>query len=189
MKALADLLFESRMLKDLPRSGYPFLGNGRESVAEHVYSASMIALVMSRLQPGIDALRLISMCLVHDLAEARTGDLNYVQRRYVSAAESAALSDALAAVPFGDDLKALVDEFNAGRSHEARLARDADQLSFILELKTLSDRGYRPADKWLPYVLNRLQTDLGRELAESIMATASDGWWMDGYTETTSPDP
>jgi putative hydrolase of HD superfamily len=45
MKRMADLLFEARMLKETPRSGFQFLGAGRESVAEHVYSATFIAYV------------------------------------------------------------------------------------------------------------------------------------------------
>ena len=83
MKRIADLLFEARMLKEIPRSGLHFLGAGRESVAEHVYSTTFIAYVMSRLNPEVDGLKLISMCIVHDLAEARIGDLNSVQKAYV----------------------------------------------------------------------------------------------------------
>jgi putative hydrolase of HD superfamily len=36
MKRIADLLFEARILKEIPRSGFHFLGVGRESIAEHV---------------------------------------------------------------------------------------------------------------------------------------------------------
>src|SRR5512139_2153950 len=61
MKRIADLLFEARMLKEIPRSGFQFLGAGRESVAEHVYAAAFIAYVMTQLHPDVDALKLISM--------------------------------------------------------------------------------------------------------------------------------
>jgi putative hydrolase of HD superfamily len=84
MKNIAKLLFEAKMLKEIPRSGFHFLGSGKESIAEHTFSTVFIAYVMSQLEPKVKALKLISMCLVHDLPEARIGDLNTVQKKYVS---------------------------------------------------------------------------------------------------------
>jgi putative hydrolase of HD superfamily len=179
MKRVADLLFEARMLKETPRSGFQFLGAGRESVAEHVYSTTFIAYVMTQLEPGIDALKLVSLCLVHDLPEARTGDLNYVHKAYVKADEPRAVADMVRGLPFGARLKALIEEYLAGESREARLARDADQISLILELKELEEIGYRPPQDWLPHVLERLQTETGKALAAAIMATRRDAWWWD----------
>ena len=163
--SIADLLFEAKILKNIPRSGFHFLGAGKESVAEHVFITTFIAYVMSKIVPDIDALRLITMCLVHDLTEARTGDLNYVQKKYVSAEENRALKDATRDIPFADSLSDLLYEFNEGKSAEAKLARDADQLSLVLELKSLIDIGYKPPEKWLPFVLDRLKTKTGKKLS------------------------
>ena len=71
MKNIVNLLFTANILKDIPRSGYHFLGAGKESVAEHSFSVSFIAFVMSQMEPDVDALRLIAMSLVHDLPEAK----------------------------------------------------------------------------------------------------------------------
>jgi len=177
MKRMADLLFEARMLKEIPRSGFQFLGAGRESVAEHVYSTTFIAYVMTQLEPGVDALKLISLCLVHDLPEARIGDLNSVNKAYVRADEPRAVADMVSELPFGAQLKDLIEEYHAGESREARLARDADQISLILELKDLDEIGYRPPQDWLPHVLNRLRTETGKTLAAAVMATRRDAWW------------
>jgi len=38
MDSIADFLFEVGMLSRTPRSGYQFLGSGRESVAEHIFT-------------------------------------------------------------------------------------------------------------------------------------------------------
>lgn len=178
MQSIARFLFEAAFLKNIPRSGYQFLGVGDESVAEHTFVATCIAFVMAELDPEVDPARLIRMCLVHDLHETRTGDLNHVQKKYVRAAETQALADVASDLPCGPALKALVDEFNAGTSREARLARDADQLAFVLHLKQLADLGYLPPHKWLPHVTARLQTPLGRRLAAEILETASDAWWL-----------
>ena len=96
MKNIINLLFEARKLKDIPRSGYHFLEAGKETVAEHSFMTAFIAFVLARTHPDIDANRLVQMCLIHDLPEARTGDLNYVQKKYVSADENRALGDTVA---------------------------------------------------------------------------------------------
>ena len=121
MKKIANLLFEAKILKEIPRSGYHFLGVGKESVAEHSFCTTFIAYVMSQMEPGIDALKLISMCLLHDLAEARIGDLNTVHKKYVIADESAALEDTFRGLPFGRNMMELVREYNDGSSPEAEL--------------------------------------------------------------------
>ena len=146
MKHIANLLFEAKILKEIPRSGFHFLGAGKESIAEHTFSTTFIAYVMAQLNPEIDALKLITMCLLHDLPEARIGDLNTVNKTYVAADEASALKDTTRHLPFGSSLIGLIEEFNENRSAEAQLAHDADQLALILELKNLSDIGYAPPD-------------------------------------------
>ncbi len=186
MKQLADLLFEANFLKKVPRSGFQFLGAGSESVAEHSFTAAFIALVMSRMVPEADSARLVAMCLVHDLPEARMGDLNYVQKQYVKADEAKALADGCGELPMGNEFRAWIEEFNQGTTVEARLANDADQLSLILELKTLSDIGYSPPGHWLPNVLKRLKTDTGRRLAAMIMESDHDHWWRKIFVDSNN---
>jgi putative hydrolases of HD superfamily len=186
MKNIANLLFKANLLKDIPRSGYHFLGAGKESVAEHSFSVSFIAFVMAQLEPDVDALKLIAMCLVHDLPEAKTGDLNYVQKKYVTADENKAVKHIVKDLPFGTKLSDLIAEFNARQTLESKLAHDADQLALILDLKALSDIGYKPPGKWIPFALKRLKTKTGQALSESIMETEWDAWWLENYID--SPD-
>jgi len=177
MQKIADLLFEARMLKEIPRSGFAYLGAGRESVAEHSFSTAFIAYVLTQLSPQVDAHRTICMCLLHDLPESRIGDLNTVNKNYVQVDEQKAFSDATRDLPFAPLWTQLMAEFNAGDSIEAKLARDADQIALILELKELQDIGYRPPADWLPNVLDRLQTETGRKVAQAVLGTKRDAWW------------
>lgn len=184
MKNIANLLFQANILKNIPRSGYHFLGAGKESVAEHSFSVSFIGFVMAQMEPDVDAFRLIAMCLVHDLPEAKTGDLNYVQKKYVTANENKALRHITKNLPFGTTLADLIMEFNERRSLESKLAHDADQLALILDLKALSDIGYDPPQKWLPFALNRLETKTGQAIAQNIMKTEWDAWWLENYVDS-----
>jgi putative hydrolase of HD superfamily len=183
MKSIANLLFEAKMLKDIPRAGFAFLGTGSESIAAHSFAAAFIGYVLSRMAEQVDSSRLISMCLVHDLPEARIGDLNYVNKQYVQPDEEKAVADLTRNLPFAEDLAGLIREFNEQATPEALLAHDADQLAFILDLKAAGDLGAKTPARWLKTVLRRLKTGIGRELAEAILRTEWDAWWREGYTE------
>jgi putative hydrolase of HD superfamily len=180
LKSIVNFFFELGMLKRTPRSGFQFLGSGQESVAEHIFRAALIGFTLARLDKGVDVFRVIRMCLFHDLPESRTGDLNYVNKQYVQAREDRAINDLARTLPFGEELEQLLSEFNEGESPEARLARDADQLDLILELKEHFDLGNRYAKDWIRHARRRLKTDLGRQLAAEIIETDSAAWWFEG---------
>ncbi len=183
MKEIAHLLFETRMLKDIDRSGYAFLGSGKESIAEHSFTTAFVCFTMAKLEPEVDSEKLMAMALVHDIPEARTGDHNYVHKKYNQVNEAKAVSHLAAGVAFGADIQDLINEFNLGETQEARLANDADQISFILELKKLKDTGAVSPEKWLPLVMGRLKTKTGKQMAQSIMETHWDEWWTREYSE------
>ena len=183
MQSIANFLFEVGMLKRTPRSGLQFLGSGCESVAEHAFRVTCIAYVLARLEPDADEARLIKLCLLHDLHEARTGDLNYMNKKYISADESLAVEHMTSSLPFGEDIRAAVQEFNSGETREAALANDADQLDLILMLKEQQDLGNKYASEWIDFVLKRLKTSTGQNLAEQILKTDSTHWWFEDKSD------
>ncbi|CCK79498.1 HD domain-containing protein [Desulfobacula toluolica] len=183
MKQIANLLFEARMLKDLARSGYAFLGSGKESIAEHSFITAFICFAMAKMDDDISCEKLVTMALIHDIAEARTGDFNYVEKKYSKVDEAKAVSHLIKHISFGNDIKNLIDEFNSGETKEAKLARDADQISLVLELKKLDDTGAKGLEKWFSDVLKRLETDMGKQMAQSIMETRWNEWWMNDGSE------
>ena len=60
-------------------------------------------------------------------------------------------------------------EFTDGKSVEACISRDADQLDLILSLKEQQDLGNPYAREWLHYALKRLQTEAARSMAQEIL--------------------
>jgi len=182
-KRVADLLFEVGMLQRTPRTGYRFLGTGQQSVAEHLFRTAVIGYALAKLHGRVDTARVTMMCLMHDLPESRTGDQNYVYKKYVKALEDRAINDMTDGLPFGDELKALLDEFNACSTEEAMLCHDADQIELMLQLKEERDLGNRYAELWLRYAMKRLRTEVGRRLAEAILGRDFCGWWFDEEEE------
>lgn len=173
---LADFTYACAMLKRTPRSGYAFLGTGRESVAEHTFGAAAIGYALAR-RAGADAARTVFICLFHDLHEAATGDFNYVNQRYDSCDAMAALADICRGTGLQEEILALFAEFEARESLEARLARDADQLDFICALRQQLATGNEIAGEWLKTARERVKTDQGRELLAAILATDPAHWW------------
>jgi len=178
MKRIANFLFEAGMLKRTPRTGFQFLGSGAESVAEHIFRTVYIGYTLGRLSENVDAEKLIKMCLFHDLPEARTGDLNYVNKKYVKPDINKAVDDLAETLPFGEEIRELVLEFEEEETTEAKLAHDSDQLELILALKEYKDLGNTYADEWIEFALKRLRTDVARELAGTILETDSSLWWF-----------
>ena len=175
---VADLLFEVGMLKRTPRTGYRFLGSGEESVAEHLFSAAFIGYVLARLEKSVDGAKVMKMCLFHDLPEARTGDQNYVYKKYVQADEQRAAEDMAEGLPFAEEITELIAEFNAQETQEALLSHDADQLALLLRLKEHKDLGNRYAEEWLRNNLKRLRTEVGMRVAEAMLQTNFSAWWF-----------
>jgi len=147
-------------------------------VAEHTFRVAVIAYLLAKHEPKADMQKVLLMSLFHDFHETRTGDHNYVNRRYVTVNEDKAVRDLAQKLPFGQEIVSLIDEFNSRETPEARLSQDADQLDFILELKRQLDLGNKSAAEWLRYAVKRLITDSAKKLADEIIKTGSSDWWF-----------
>ena len=176
MERLVDFFNEVGMLRHTPRTGYAFLGSGKENVAEHSYRVSVMGYVLARMS-GIDPARVTFLCLFHDLPEARTGDLNYVNHRYGQCQPRRALEDCVEGTGLENDVLPLWDELEENTSHEAILAHDADQLDLICNLKVELDKGNAFAGQWLESAVKRLRSPAARDLAEVVLRTDHNRWW------------
>ncbi len=178
MSSFASFLFEVGMLNRTPRTGFAFLGSGQQSVAEHSFRMIHIAWLLAHIsEEPVNELHLLQLVMFHDVPEARTGDLNYVAHKYDRVNEEQLYADLEQAWPFGAEMVALVREFEARATPEARLANDADQLELLLMLKEQLDLGNTRASDWISSARARLKTNAGQRLAAEILTTLSDQWW------------
>src|SRR3990167_2078281 len=140
-KAIANFFFEVGMLAKTPRSGFHFLGTGEQSVAEHVSRTSFIGYALAQMDGTVDVLKVLKMCLFHDISETRISDLNHIHQKYVERKEHSAVKDITDSVPFGSDMFATLTEYEKRQSKESILVKDADTLEWILALKEEIDTG------------------------------------------------
>jgi putative hydrolase of HD superfamily len=179
LQRIADFFHEAGMLRFTPRTGYQFLGSGKENVAEHSFRTAIIGWTLARMAEA-DAPRTALICLFHDLHEARTGDFNYVNRMYNTSLPRKALEDAAFGTGLADELLSFWDELEKKTSLEAQLAHDADTLDLILNLKREFNLGNKAAAEWMNCALQRLLTPVGQELARIISETDHNAWWFKG---------
>ena len=178
MRNIVNFLYEVGILSKTPRSGFHFLGTGDQSVSEHVSRTVFIGYSLALLEKGVDVLKVLKMCLLHDLAEARVSDLNYVHQKYVTREEEKAIEDLAKTLPFGEDIKEILKEYNERKTKEAILAKDADNLEWLISLKEQFDIGNTRAKEWITSAIRRLKTDVARGIADEILRTTSDMWWF-----------
>ena len=182
--ALLALLHRSEPLKHLPRTGWVDRGVAQpESVAAHSWRLALLAWLSAEAQ-GIDAGRAVILALVHDLAEAVTGDITPFHDGLRSADERRALAadppaheewrtpakraaklarerEAMGAIlqDAPDAVAALIrgawEEYEEGASAEARLVRQLDRLEAYIQGREYAADG-RLAD---PESLNSFRLD------------------------------
>lgn len=179
MSRTAKFLYETGMLMRTPRSGFQFLGTGAQSVAEHTYRMLNIAFVLNKMvaEPA-DELHLLKLVLFHDLPEARTGDLNYENQKYVRVDEEKLFREMESELPYGAEIVAFAREYEERKTRAAQIAYDADQLEFLVTVKEELDKGNLLASDWLPPALARLKSDAAKQLARELLETRSDEWWF-----------
>ncbi len=137
---------ELTTLKRVPRSGWLLRGVPHvESVAEHAYGTATLALALcdvlnasGELAAPLDVGRVLTIALLHDLAEARLTDLPGPARRLIpedvkSRAETAAMTSILAPLPSAARLLAAWREFEDESTPEGRLVRDADKVEMMMQ--------------------------------------------------------
>lgn len=176
-KNIVNFLFEVGILSKTPRSGFYFLGTGNQSVAEHVNRVVFMGYTLALMEGNVDMLKVMKMCLLHDIAEARISDLNYVHQKYVAKKEDEAVHDLVSSLSFGKDIEATITEYEERKTQESIIAKDADNLEWIFALKEQQDTGNARAKKWILSAIRRLKTNSAKKIAEEMLNTDSNEWW------------
>ncbi len=114
-----------------------------ESVAAHSFGVAFIAMLLAdrARERGmqVDVERLLKMALLHDLTEARTGDLPSTIKRYfeptiLKAADEQAASEMLSGLgSLGESYLELWRDYEQRASLEARMVKAADKLDLLLQ--------------------------------------------------------
>ena len=158
-KRRVGFLAELLKLKAVPRLGWLLRGvRDVESVAAHSYGVACTAMLLAdQVRAGgleIDVERVLRMALLHDVTEARTGDLPSTVKRYfdartLRAADSRAAADIFEGLPeSGSRYESLWHEYEARETLEARIVKAADKLDLLLQAREYERGGARGFDEF-----------------------------------------
>ncbi|MER5349970.1 HD domain-containing protein [Kitasatospora sp. NPDC002551] len=179
LSSVARFLFEAGTLKHTKRTGWWMAGvRDPESVAEHSWRTSLLASIIARLE-GADPARAAFLATWHDVAETRTGDVNYLGKKYAASADPQTVTtDQVAGMPeiLASTARDLIAEYEGQESPEAICARDADKLECLLQGVEYVAQGYTNAQRWIDNSRGRLTTKTANDLADAVLATDSLDW-------------
>lgn len=171
--SILNFLFEVGHLKQLPRSGWFKIGvDSPESIGEHSFRTAIIGYVIASRE-GVDITKATFCCLFHDLAEARTSDLDWLAQRYVEKNDylnEKVLKDQISNLPEEAESKLAgllcLDEEN---EEIRKVVRDADLLEAALQGVKYILSGHPGAKEWIRSSTERLQTETGKRLGEELI--------------------
>lgn len=176
-----NFLFEMGNLRYIPRLWVRFLGHDFANVAEHHFRVFWIAMIIAAREGGADTGKIAKLVLLHDIAESRTGDVDYISRQYVTRHEEMAIDDMLKGTSIEEEFKELWQEYEERKTIEARIAKDADNLDVDFELAEQDAKGSRLRNVKKPsrdYVSEeKLYTNTAKEIYNQLQTSDPHDWW------------
>ena len=189
-KKIANFLFEIGTMRKLPRIHQQVLltQDLSDNIATHSYRVSLIAWFLAKMEKA-DPYKTVMMALLHDTKEVRSGDHNYIHKKYVKIFEEEISKEQLGELPFSD-LLSLDLEFEKRESRESFIVKDADLLDQILLLKEYVHQGNHEAEIWLSgkgseginVQYKNLKTESAKKLGKEILEGKVSEWWENIWT-------
>ena len=178
-----DILHVAERLKDTPR--HCTTSKGRtESVAEHSWRISLMALLLRHEFPELDMDKVVDMCLIHDLGECFTGDIpTFLKTSSDRETEDTLLDQWVKSLPpeVSADLAALYREMDAQETMEAKVYKALDKLEAVIQhnespLNTWSDNEYEMNKTYAfdTVVFSDWLMDLRKEILADTIAKIGD---------------
>ena len=138
---IVDFLHEARKLQ-LTYRNTPKPNGGYENDAEHSWSVSIICMLLSSMleeefKVKLDTLKMLKMCLIHDMAEIKTGDTktwDTAARVNKDENERLAINELVSLLPktLGDEFLQIWEECEARETLEAKIVKSIDRFDPVM---------------------------------------------------------
>lgn len=173
-------LTEVFSLKYILRSSYQTLsrGLGQETIAEHSFMCAIIGYVLANLEHA-DVNKVVLMCLLHDIAETRTGDANFIHKHYQLLLEDKAISDMTLGLSrdMQKEIRNLYKELAEQKTKEALLVKEADILEQEFQEKHYYEIGNKQAKGWMDYSVKQFKNPTAIKIGRKLKNAKISGWW------------
>lgn len=140
IKDFIEFYHKAEKLKTTLRHSWLSDSERQESSAEHSWMLGLLTIILSdELDKKVDILRVIKMVIVHDLAEAVTGDIPSFEisdrQNRKHDAEKHAMTYLVSSLSkkTADEIVALWEEFDACKTVEAQFANSLDKIEVLIQ--------------------------------------------------------
>lgn len=184
IKEITKLLYEVGTLRKIARSHRQTLltDDLSDNISSHSYRVTVIGWFLAKLEKA-DPYKVLVMCLFHDSGETRTGDQNWVNKKYVQTFENEVTKDQLLGIKEPSELISFSAEYEERKTLESKLAKDADLLDQIFLLREYQWQGNKEAEKWLVdnEQLKKLFSKSAKQIAHEAISQDPSYWWSDSW--------
>jgi putative hydrolase of HD superfamily len=165
---LFEFFYLASELKKIPRKGWQEkIGIIHpESVADHSYITSLLAMVLSD-KMTLDTAKVLKMALLHDLAESIIGDFmpSEISKKNKKIIESEAMTEILSKLPenLSKEYESIWQEFLQSKSKESILLHEVDKLEMAIQAAKYSTEGY-PIENLRAFIISARKGIKSKEL-------------------------
>lgn len=172
---ILDFALEVGKLKKIKRTGWirENIPNP-ESVAEHSFRVAVLVMILAP-KVGADTNKAVQMALVHDVGEAKIGDIvtsrgGKIQKNLEEKliAERNALTDILSLID-GNEYIALFDEFEENKTKEAQLVKQVDRLEVAIQAVEYEQEHTINLQEFFDYADSNIVDDTIKEILTAIL--------------------
>lgn len=175
-----EFLYELGAIRLIPRQWHRFHMGNVGDLADHHFRVIWLSLIIAAREGGkIDTEKMMKMALVHDIAESRTGDADYLARQYVIRHEEQGLADMLDGTALQDEFIALYKEYEKRECLEAKIVKDADNIDVDLELREQASQGHKLPEDWREHrqsLMAKMYTKTGKAIKAAIEDSNPHDW-------------
>lgn len=192
LKRDLDFIFEIGCIRYIDRTWKQFRMPDASNLAEHSFRVAWIALIIAKNEGILDTGKIVKLAIAHDIAESRTGDVNYMQREYTVRHEEEGVKDMLQETSLADEFIQLWLEAESKQTIEAKIIKDADNLDVDIELSELETIGYTVRKAWTEgrktVYETKLYTETAKRLWEEIQKADPHDWHKNAKNRLNSGD-
>ena len=154
IKDILTFLRRSKSLESVERYNSSLRAH-KNTVAEHSWRLGLMALVIgTECKARVDINRAVSLALLHDLAEAKTGDIDAYDQpaggkellKQKSASEESAMREMTDDLPFGDWIYSMWREYEDQETVEAKFVKALDRIEGFLHIAEAGVEAYIPKE-------------------------------------------
>lgn len=143
------LIQQAGVLLQMPRAHRRNLWTAFDTIASHSYHVAVISYILCKMEWLTDeeATKACTIGVFHDLAEARTGDHDFIAKKYNDCDEHRALHDQFMHVDGWSCLLNYQHEYEERATPLTKCVKDADQLAQMYHERVLMWQGNKLAQQ------------------------------------------